>query len=88
MHGINQNLTFTPVNIAVMTVSDTRTPETDTSGDILAERLTTASYYNDAVLEAWIIRSWQFILHYYIFVYDISLNEAGKRALFTSIRNP
>ena len=44
MHGINQNLTFTPVNIAVMTVSDTRTPETDTSGDILAERLTTARH--------------------------------------------
>ena len=44
MHGINQNLTFTPVNIAVMTVSDTRTPETDTSGDILAERLTTAGH--------------------------------------------
>ena len=39
MHGINESLTFTPVSIAVMTVSDTRTPETDTSGDILAQRL-------------------------------------------------
>lgn len=28
-----------PVNIAVLTVSDTRTPENDTSGDLLVERL-------------------------------------------------
>lgn len=31
---------FIPVNIAVLTVSDTRTPETDTSGDCLADLLT------------------------------------------------
>jgi len=43
-HGINESLTFTPVNIAVLTVSDTRTPDTDTSGDILAQRLTDAGH--------------------------------------------
>ncbi len=31
---------FMPVRIAVLTVSDSRTPETDVSGDTLAERLT------------------------------------------------
>ena len=44
MHGINESLTFIPVNIAVMTVSDTRTAKTDTSGDILAQRLTRAGH--------------------------------------------
>mgnify|MGYP001406625625 CR=1 FL=1 len=44
MHGINESLTFIPVNIAVMTVSDTRTAKTDTSGDILAQRLTKAGH--------------------------------------------
>ena len=44
MHGINESLTFQPVNIAVMTVSDTRTPDTDTSGDILVQRLTEAGH--------------------------------------------
>ena len=39
MHGINKSLAFVPVSIAVMTVSDTRTPDTDTSGDILAQRV-------------------------------------------------
>lgn len=43
-HGINESLTFTPVNIAVLTVSDTRTPDTDTSGDILAQRLSDAGH--------------------------------------------
>jgi molybdenum cofactor biosynthesis protein B len=36
--------TFMPINIAVLTVSDTRTPETDTSGDILAGRVTGAGH--------------------------------------------
>ena len=45
MHGINQELTFTPVNIAVMTVSDTRTLDTDTSGYLLAERVTEAGHH-------------------------------------------
>ncbi|MBR9828978.1 MAG: molybdenum cofactor biosynthesis protein B [Oceanospirillales bacterium] len=35
---------FTPLNIAVLTVSDTRTPETDTSGDTLVERLEKAGH--------------------------------------------
>lgn len=30
---------FIPINIAVVTVSDTRTPENDTSGDYIANRL-------------------------------------------------
>jgi len=33
-----------PVNIAVMTVSDSRTEETDTSGKVLVERLTEAGH--------------------------------------------
>ncbi len=44
MPGIDPNLTFHPLAIAVLTVSDTRTPETDTSGALLAERLTTAGH--------------------------------------------
>ncbi|WP_354694669.1 molybdenum cofactor biosynthesis protein B [Elongatibacter sediminis] len=35
---------FTPLNIAVLTLSDTRTPETDTSGDALVELLTDAGH--------------------------------------------
>lgn len=35
---------FKPVNIAVLTVSDTRTLEDDRSGDTLAERLTKAGH--------------------------------------------
>lgn len=35
---------FIPVNIAVLTVSDTRTPETDRSGDTLVERLAGAGH--------------------------------------------
>lgn len=35
---------FVPLNIAVLTVSDTRTPETDTSGDTLVERLEGAGH--------------------------------------------
>jgi len=35
---------FRAVNIAVLTVSDTRTLETDTSGDILAERIESAGH--------------------------------------------
>ena len=33
-----------PLNVAVMTVSDTRTAENDTSGDLIAERLKTAGH--------------------------------------------
>jgi molybdenum cofactor biosynthesis protein B len=35
---------FLPVRIAVLTVSDTRGPEDDRSGDLLAERLTAAGH--------------------------------------------
>ncbi|WP_275546184.1 MULTISPECIES: molybdenum cofactor biosynthesis protein B [unclassified Pseudomonas] len=35
---------FVPLNIAVLTVSDTRTLETDTSGQLLADRLTAAGH--------------------------------------------
>lgn len=35
---------FIPVRIAVLTVSDTRTPETDRSGDTLAERIAAAGH--------------------------------------------
>jgi molybdenum cofactor biosynthesis protein B len=65
--AIDQARTFTPINIAVLTVSDTRTAENDTSGDILAGRVTGAGHNlaarmivkDDAVLlaaqfEAWI----------------------------------
>lgn len=44
MPGIDESLTFHPLNIAVLTVSDTRTLETDTSGALLAERLTAAGH--------------------------------------------
>ena len=44
MPGIDERLDFHPLNIAVLTVSDTRTPETDSSGGLLAERLTAAGH--------------------------------------------
>lgn len=44
MPGIDESLTFHPLHIAVLTVSDTRTLETDTSGALLAERLTGAGH--------------------------------------------
>ena len=44
MPGIDENQAFTPVNIAVLTVSDTRTAENDRSGDTLVERLTAAGH--------------------------------------------
>lgn len=44
MPGIDPNLPFHPLSIAVLTVSDTRTEETDTSGALLVERLTTAGH--------------------------------------------
>ena len=41
---IDENAAFLPVRIAVLTVSDSRTIETDTSGAILVERLTQAGH--------------------------------------------
>lgn len=65
--AIDESRVFKPINIAVLTVSDTRTPETDTSGDILAARVTGAGHHlvartivkDDAALlaahfEAWV----------------------------------
>ncbi len=39
MPGIDDSLPFRPVRIAVLTVSDTRTRETDKSGDTLQQRI-------------------------------------------------
>ena len=39
MNRIDESKPFKPVNIAVLTVSDTRTLETDKSGDTLVERI-------------------------------------------------
>jgi molybdenum cofactor biosynthesis protein B len=44
MHRIDQRFPFLPVNIAVLTVSDTRTAENDSSGDTLVERITDAGH--------------------------------------------
>ena len=44
MPGLDQTRTFLPVNIAVLTVSDSRTLETDTSGATLAARIQAAGH--------------------------------------------
>lgn len=44
MAGIDESLTFYPLRIAVLTVSDTRDEQTDKSGGLLAERLTDAGH--------------------------------------------
>jgi molybdopterin adenylyltransferase len=44
MAGIDEDLPFHPLRIAVLTVSDTRNAETDRSGALLAERLTAAGH--------------------------------------------
>lgn len=44
MAGIDETLTFKPVSVAVLTVSDTRTLETDTSGQLLADRIEAAGH--------------------------------------------
>ena len=44
MAGIDRSLAFHPLRIAVLTVSDTRTEESDRSGALLAERLTNAGH--------------------------------------------
>ncbi len=57
---------FIAVNIAVLTVSDTRTPATDTSGDTLAARIESAGHRvaartiarDDASLIETILRGW------------------------------
>ena len=42
--AIDPSRTFKPINIALLTVSDTRGPEDDTSGDILAGRIAAAGH--------------------------------------------
>jgi molybdenum cofactor biosynthesis protein B len=44
MYNIDDNRTFIPLRIAVLTVSDTRVLEDDKSGTILVERLTAAGH--------------------------------------------
>jgi len=44
MAGIDESLDFHPLRIAVLTVSDTRTEATDTSGALLASRLQEAGH--------------------------------------------
>ncbi len=42
--AVDQSRSFKPINIAVLTVSDTRTAADDTSGDILADRIARAGH--------------------------------------------
>ena len=56
MPGIDATKSFLPVNVAVLTVSDSRTPATDRSGDTLAERLQAAGH---RLLERRIVRDEQ-----------------------------
>lgn len=44
MAGVDPSLTFQPLRITVLTVSDTRTPGNDASGDLLVERLISAGH--------------------------------------------
>ncbi len=43
--AVDPERTFRPINIALLTVSDTRTAADDTSGDILAARITGAGHH-------------------------------------------
>ncbi len=45
MPGIDTSRPFRPLNIAVMTISDSRTAANDTSGDLLVQRLTAAGHH-------------------------------------------
>lgn len=66
MPGIDRERPFRPLNIAVLTVSDSRTPATDRSGDVLVERLERAGHHladraivlDDADLIAAKLREW------------------------------
>ena len=48
MAGIDESIEFTPIRIGVLTVSDTRTVETDESGALLIKMLTEAGHENTA----------------------------------------
>ena len=64
--AIDTKLSFTPINIALLTVSDTRTEADDTSGDILAKRIESAGHNlacrticrDDAGALATLLREW------------------------------
>lgn len=43
-HRLDETIAFVPVRIAIMTVSDTRDPSEDVSGDILARRVEDAGH--------------------------------------------
>jgi molybdenum cofactor biosynthesis protein B len=45
MPTLDENREFVPVNIALLTVSDTRTRADDTSGDVLGARITAAGHH-------------------------------------------
>lgn len=45
MAGIDPNAEFHPLNFAVLTVSDTRDLASDTSGELLVERITSAGHH-------------------------------------------
>lgn len=53
MGHVNENAEFVPLNISVLTVSDTRTEDTDTSGHTLVERLQEAGHrlHNKAIVK-------------------------------------
>ncbi|MBA3069876.1 MAG: molybdenum cofactor biosynthesis protein, partial [Hyphomonas sp.] len=53
MPGLDESLPFYPLNIAVLTVSDTRSEETDTSGGLLCDRARAAGH---ALVERAIVR--------------------------------
>ena len=45
MPGVDSSRSFVPLRLAILTVSDTRTLSSDTSGAILAERATRAGHH-------------------------------------------
>ncbi len=67
MPGIDENLLFRSLGIAVLTISDTRTSENDRSGDALARCVTDAGHYlvsraivpDDTVEIAGMITRWE-----------------------------
>lgn len=71
MSRLDEKRSLVPVNIAIMTVSDTRTFKTDTSGQVLVDCLTTAGHtlagravVSDDIegivtqLRSWIVNPW------------------------------
>jgi len=67
---LHKDAEFVPLNIAILTLSDTRTSETDTSGQLLEDKLTAAGhvladrelckddvYSSRAIVSGWIART-------------------------------